>query len=298
MTSRCVWCDAEAATVLFTRRPDFDPAGREFSVLRCRRCGVERLDPMPTEAELDAAYGRDYYAEHSPEAGASGALRRLAWRVEIRPLKPFLRPSARVLEVGCGTGGFLAEIRARYGAEVFGVDRSPAAIEAARRRGISAERGFIDDVASRGETFDVVALRHVLEHVSAPRDLLRTARGLLAERGALLTTVPVTGGWDQRALGESWEGYEIPEHLWIPTRTALNGMLADAGFSVRSRSYSVVPNPWVNAANRTLARRGRERAARAASIHNPVALALASPLGLAAGLARRSGRLTVVATKR
>ena len=295
MSAACAVCAEVDARTLFRRPPDHDPAGREFTVLRCAGCGTERLDPMPTEAELDDAYGAAYYEEHSPDTGSAGALRRLAWRTEMRSLTPFLRPGARVLELGCGTGSFLALIRERFGAEVTGVERSPEAAKLARRRGVRVVEGTLMDAGLSDRGFDVVIMRHVLEHVPDPRALLAETRRILGGRGALFLTIPVTGGWDHRAFGPSWEGYEIPEHLWLFPRAALMRLLDETGFFVESRRDAPVPNSWIKGARRSLQSRGSQRAARAMSLRNPVALLAASPLGLASALARRSSRLTLLA---
>lgn len=250
---------------------------------------------MPSEAELDEAYGAEYYEQHSPDTGAAGALRRLAWRAEMRPLRPFLKPGAPVLEVGCGTGSFLNLIRERFGADVVGIERSPEAAKLARARGVRVVDGTLLDARLPDRGFDAVIMRHVLEHVPDPRDVLAETRRILGTRGALLLTIPVTGGWDHRAFGPSWEGYEIPEHLWLFPRAALMRLLDETGFSVESGRDAPVPNSWIKGARRRLQRRGSQRAARAVSLRNPVALLAASPLGLASALARRSSRLTLLA---
>ncbi len=70
------------------------------------------------------------YARHAsfvPELG----------RLVLEMLDP--RPGERILDLGCGDGRLTEEIRA-CGAEVVGVDASADMVEAARRRGIAAER--------------------------------------------------------------------------------------------------------------------------------------------------------------
>jgi SAM-dependent methyltransferase len=208
---------------------------------------------------------------------------------------PKLKPGVRVLEIGCGTGQLLSILRSKYGAEVQGVERSDAAVAACRDRGVAVYQGALEDAGIGDASVDAVIMRHVLEHVPSPRALLAEVRRILAPGGVLLLTVPVTGGWDHRMFGRDWDGYRIPEHLFHFPVATLDRLLADAGLVVRVRSHSWVPNPWINSAQRILERRGSSRAARAASIRNPVALVLAAPLSAAAAVARRSGRLTVLA---
>jgi SAM-dependent methyltransferase len=298
MSAACPICGCADARRMFARPPEHDPSGRVFTIVRCHDCGVERLDPLPTEAELDDAYGAAYYAGHSPDEGIAGRLRRIAWSSEIRRLTPYLRPGREVLEVGCGTGELLASIRRRHGCVVTGVERSSSAIEATRSKGIPVHAGTLEDAAFEDGRFDVILMRHVVEHVPSPRDLLTAAGRLLSDRGVLLITIPVTEGWDYRIFGELWDGYEVPVHIYHFPPRAIDRLLADTGFVVRSRSHSLVPNPFIIGARRRMERRGHARLARRTTIANPVALTLAMPLGVAAGLARRSGRLTLIAAPR
>ncbi|MFY9587346.1 MAG: class I SAM-dependent methyltransferase, partial [Actinomycetota bacterium] len=221
MSTPCAGCGELPTITLFQRPPDHDPAGRPFTIVQCARCGVEQLDPTPTEAELDEAYAAAYYTDRSPDSGPAGALRRMAWRAEMRPLKRFLRPGARVLELGCGTGTFLAEIQRRFGVDVAGLERTAVAAEQARARGIRVIEATLGEAGIPACSFDVVIMRHVLEHVPDPRGLLAAARRVLADGGVLLVTLPVTGGWDHAAFGPSWGEYEIPEHLWLFPRDVL-----------------------------------------------------------------------------
>jgi len=295
MSEPCVGCGELPSIELFRRPPDHDPAGRPFTIVQCARCGVEQLDPTPTEAELDEAYASAYYTARSPDAGLAGALRRLAWRAEIRPLKHLLRPGVRVLELGCGTGTFLAELQRRFSIDAAGLERTHVAADQARARGVRVIEGTLDDAGIPAGAFDVVFMHHVLEHVPDPRGLLAATRRILAPGGVLLMTLPVTGGWDHAAFGEAWSEYEIPEHLWLFPRDVLLRVLRDEGFAVATRRESYVPNPWLNGARRALERRGSPRLARFFSLRNPVSLVLGAPMGVAAGLLRRSSRITIVA---
>jgi ubiquinone/menaquinone biosynthesis C-methylase UbiE len=67
-------------------------------------------------------------------------------------------PQTTVLEVGCGMGGRLAELKQRFGCQVFGIDPSLRAVEHARSLGVSAEQGTADKLPFDDGRFDVVIL--------------------------------------------------------------------------------------------------------------------------------------------
>ena len=83
--------------------------------------------------------------------------------------------------------------------------------------------------------------------------------------------------------------------MWLFPREVLGRVFLESGFAVAARHESYVPNPWLNGARRALERRGAPRLARFFSLRNPISLALGAPVGLAAGLLRRSSRITILA---
>ncbi|MFZ0612364.1 MAG: class I SAM-dependent methyltransferase [Desulfobacterales bacterium] len=113
-----------------------------------------------------------------------GGLRRVGAGL-TPPLK-----NKRVLDIGCGTGSFLARC-ARNGATVFGIDRSAAMLAKARKKiGTGAGLNFGDAARApfRAGAFDLIALTMAL-HEMAPATrsaVIEEARRLLAAGGYLL----------------------------------------------------------------------------------------------------------------
>ena len=102
--------------------------------------------------------------------------------------------SLRILDVGCGNGSQLALPLAQAGFRVRGIDTDKRSIEHARRLAhgtVNAEFvcGRVEDLPA-SETFDVVLLSEVLEHMTNPRDLLAASARHMAHDGMLIVTVP------------------------------------------------------------------------------------------------------------
>ncbi len=113
--------------------------------------------------------------------------RRRVLRAELDRL--LLPERASLLDAGCGSGRTLVEL-ARYG-DVAGIDVSPVAVTAARRRGFEDVRlGAVEELPFADESFDVVTCLDVIEHtpddVRVLRELLRVTR----PGGAAIVTVP------------------------------------------------------------------------------------------------------------
>ncbi len=109
------------------------------------------------------------------------------------------RPAGRVLDLGCGTGQFGAELRSR-GHHVVGVDLDATA-EAKERLDLfvsaDLDQGVPAAVHDNGP-YDLIVAADVLEHARRPDRLLVDVAPLLADRGVLVASVPNFGHWYPR----------------------------------------------------------------------------------------------------
>jgi cyclopropane-fatty-acyl-phospholipid synthase len=112
-----------------------------------------------------------------------------------------LTEGERVLDVGCGWGGFPLWAATRYGCSVVGITLSPPQAELARQR--AEEAGFADrvdirvmdyrDIVSTGEKFDAIASIGMVEHVgSANIDLYAETLAKVLEPGGRLLNHGIT----------------------------------------------------------------------------------------------------------
>jgi len=213
------------------------------SVLRCVRCGYRLVSPRPTQAEV----ARGYSLPGSYESWKrEGPAREGLWRRRYRHVLEDRRPG-RLLDVGAGLGTFLAIARAK-GWTVAGTEVSEIAIAHARDiYGIDLVPGELRSDSVVGP-FDVIALWHVIEHVSDPVSTLRICRSLLLPDGILIVGLPndatsaqalsaiVRGA--RRLLGrEIRPRYEVlrpgvESHLSHFTPRTIRRALAEAGLDV------------------------------------------------------------------
>ena len=218
-------------------------------MVRCEECGLARLDPQPSGDELNRYYPENYW--FAPDGSAAGgmeeAYRRLVLRDHVRFVAEALRHSrARgpLLDVGCGGGLFIGMMRER-GSRALGLDSSrEAAAIAWRRLQGPAMAADLENAPLRDGSIGAITMFHVLEHLPDPRAYLAAAHRLLADDGRLIAQVPNAASWQFRLLGRSWNGVDVPRHLFDFRDRDLEKLLDACGFKVvRKKYFSLRDNP-------------------------------------------------------
>lgn len=161
------------------------------------------------------------------------------------------RSLRNALDVGCGEGFALAWLLA-HGFEAMGIDHSvdgirrfhPNLLEHFRSMDITASLATVVS----GETYDLIMLRNVLEHVLDPVALLTELRSVIAPGGALVVTVPNDGSEWQEYLLESGSITDrfwiaVPDHISYFNADSLRRVAECAGWTCR-RLLAEFPIDW------------------------------------------------------
>ncbi len=202
-----------------------------FALYACGDCGFTFVFPTPTSVGV---YQEDYFS------GATAGYGYVNYDSDKEPMVPvfedYLRQVAtftqgrNLLDVGAATGFFLG-IAKRFGYAVQGVDLSPYAAKCASEKGISVRTGTLSDVPAE-ETFDIITMFDVIEHVPDPIGELEQARTRLATGGVLVINTPDIGSWYARLMGMRWHLIVPPEHLSYFSRRTMQSLLEKKGFTV------------------------------------------------------------------
>ena len=139
------------------------------------------------------------------------------------------KDSRSILEVGCGSGGNL-ELLSKYG-NLRAVELDDYARGLANKRGICLiEKGFVPDGIPFTETFDLICMLDVLEHIDDDLRTLQEISRRLSPRGKLLITVP--------AYGFLWSAHDIDlAHKRRYRKKQLIQAVKRAGFSTLYSTY-------------------------------------------------------------
>ena len=157
---------------------------------------------------------------------AAQLYRRLApGLVHVDALYRFAPPApARILDYGCGGGTYLRQMRA-LGYDVVGSDFDPLTLDPLKKDGFTvypADDIFKQDLS---ETFDLITINHVIEHVADPVELVWNLVRMLKPGGILYCEAPNAGATGLDVFGRYWRGLEAPRHLNVPSRKGLSILL-------------------------------------------------------------------------
>ncbi|HLJ69057.1 MAG TPA: class I SAM-dependent methyltransferase [Chloroflexota bacterium] len=219
---------AEQCRRLFSARDYI--SGDVFSVVRCERCGLALTMPAPSPHRMDRHYPAAYYGVESRYSTLLARCLSLLYRARARRIERRAGTRAGVvLDVGCGRGELLGELR-RRGWRTIGTERNAAAAAYARDAlGLDVRAAAPRELGLPPGSVDVVVLWHVLEHVPDPAGLLAEVSGLLRPGGLALIAVPDFGSPEARLGGPSWFHLDVPRHLNHFDGLALRRLLTAAG---------------------------------------------------------------------
>lgn len=192
---------------------------------------------MPDHRQVQRFYDEEYYARTHSEAALPWHMRRVASRLGMLEGKS-------VLDIACGTGGWLLELQ-RRGAKPSGIDISKRAVQRAEARlpGADIREGVAEQLPFDGGQFDLVtcmgSLEHFLDQPRALKEMLRVTKTdatfliLVPNAGFLTRKLGLYGGTGQVAIRET-----------VRSINEWTALLESSGLHVRAKWRDLHPLSW------------------------------------------------------
>lgn len=210
---------------------DYTVSHRRFEIRECKNCSLRFTQNVPGENEIGAYYQSANYISHSNTN--EGFINKLYHKVRNRTLiqkgkmveKVTGKATGSILDVGCGTGAFLNTMQ-NSSWQITGLEPD----ETARKKAWELYNLNLDIPGKLfslpAQSFDVITMWHVLEHVHDLHNYMKTLKQLLKSGGKLFIAVPNYTCYDQKVYKEFWAAYDVPRHLYHFSPASMHKLLS------------------------------------------------------------------------
>lgn len=240
LRSACNLCGGERFVTIAHR----DRYGFPARADGCLRCGLVFLNPVMTADAYADFYQRVYrplvsaYHGRRIDAETIQDEQRDYAAVRGELLAPHLerRSAKTLLDVGGSTGVVAHHLKERFDLAATVIDPAPLEIEVARRLGLRALAGFLEDVDPGGQHYDLITLCQTVDHLLDVSLSLRKIRALLSEGGVFFVDI-VDFRAAYRRNGSVESAIKI-DHPFYLTEETTSVFLRRAGFEILAVDYA------------------------------------------------------------
>jgi len=202
-----------------------------FDLVVCTACGAGYADDIPKQTEFDRYYAEMSKYEYADRAGVQTETDLHRFREVADLVTPYLKTNSRLLDIGCATGGLLAEFKRRDYQNLIGVDPSPACARLTEQLyGIAAKPLTIAMLGHLDKNVDVAFLTGVLEHIQDVDASMNSVKSCLKNGGFVYFEVPDATRYDHH-FSAPFQLFSM-EHVNYFSPVSLTNLMARHGFSV------------------------------------------------------------------
>ena len=183
--------------------------------------------PKPSIEKLPSYYDSEDYISHTD--GKRTLFERMYHLIKNIALKNKVKlinaqsEKGTLLDIGAGTGDFLVGAK-KEGWQTTGIEPSEKAKAIAISKGVN----FSDNLSElESNSFDVITMWHVLEHVPNLEEYIIELKRLLKPTGTIVIAVPNFKSFNAQYYGKFWAAYDVPRHIWHFSKTAIEKLFSE-----------------------------------------------------------------------
>jgi 2-polyprenyl-3-methyl-5-hydroxy-6-metoxy-1,4-benzoquinol methylase len=204
---------------------DYSVSVEEFQLLYNEELDMLETFPQPKAENLSDYYRSDDYISHTDTKRnllewVYHLVRNFSLKRKVNLINSFQLETKTLLDIGCGTGDFL-EFAKKDNWQIIGIEPNKKARQIANSKTQNSVYTIEHLESLKANSFDVITLWHVLEHLPNLEAHTALFKHLLKPNGKLVIAVPNYRSYDAQYYKNFWAAYDVPRHLWHFSKTAM-----------------------------------------------------------------------------
>ena len=204
---------------------DHSVSGEEFQLKYHIDFKLMQTLPQPSEDNLFSYYKSEDYISHTDYKRnlfekAYHFVRNIALKKKLKLINSFKTDAKELLDIGCGTGDFLS-IAKNVNWNITGIEPNEQARKIANSKTNNSVYNNMQLHHLKENSFDVITLWHVLEHLPNLEMHVYRLERLLKPNGKIVVAVPNYKSYDAAYYKSFWAAYDVPRHLWHFTKESI-----------------------------------------------------------------------------
>jgi len=215
---------------------DHSVSGEMFQLKENEKYGFLETFPQPKTNQLSEYYKTEDYISHTDAKRnwfekAYHLVRRFSLKQKLKLINGFKTETKTLLDVGCGTGDFLKTAKDNNWI-VSGIEPNAEARTIANQKTENAVFDIEQLNNFESNSFDVITLWHVLEHLPDLEYQISILKKLLKPKGRLVVAVPNYKSFDASYYNQFWAAYDVPRHLWHFDQNSISKLFASIDMEI------------------------------------------------------------------
>ncbi len=205
----------------------------DYAIVKCKECGLGITSPFPSKEELEESNKKIYDSQQRIQVYLSrqGYFEK-RYKKYLSVIKEFTNGTT-LLDIGCNIGLFVKTAQ-QEGFESAGIEVNTDCADYGRKKlGLKIYDGFVENQHFPDESFDVITLFDVLEHVPDVHSFLAEITRILKKGGVLTVQSPNINSVMAKLTKGKWNWLTPPDHLYHFTPETLTQLLISKQYSIK-----------------------------------------------------------------
>ncbi|MCH8534573.1 MAG: class I SAM-dependent methyltransferase [Flavobacteriaceae bacterium] len=209
---------------------DYFKSQEKFELVWDEAYQIFKTQPQPDAKEIGKYYDSEAYISHSNQIKnlmdlAYGVAKQLMLKKKLSWVNSIVKKKASILDIGCGTGDVLWLLQ-KNKFEVQGIEPNAKARKIAQEKDLQIHA----DLKEVKDTFDLISMFHVLEHVHDPFSYVEDLHQYLNSDAYVMVAVPNFNSYDANYYQEHWAAFDVPRHLFHFSAYGIKKLFQERGF--------------------------------------------------------------------